>query len=40
MGADFNERDFHDVILQAGSIPLALTRAKVLGEPVPDFPAR
>ncbi|GDX82879.1 hypothetical protein LBMAG42_46900 [Deltaproteobacteria bacterium] len=38
LGAAFDERAFHDTLLQAGSIPLALTRAKILGEPVPDFP--
>jgi hypothetical protein len=37
-GAAFDERAFHDAVLRAGSIPLTLTRAIVLGEPVPDFP--
>lgn len=38
LGPAFDERVFHDTLLQAGSIPYALVRAKVLGEPVPDFP--
>ncbi len=37
-GAAFDERAFHDTFLQAGSIPVALTRALMLGEPIPDFP--
>lgn len=37
-GAAFDERAFHDALLAAGSVPLALTRARLLGEPIPDFP--
>jgi len=33
-GAGWSERDFHDALLAAGPIPLALARCKVLGEPV------
>jgi len=38
-GAAWDERAFHDAFLAAGSIPIALIRAKLLGEPVPDLPA-
>lgn len=38
-GAAFDERRFHDAFLAEGSIPIALIRAKMLGEPVPDLPA-
>lgn len=36
-GAAWDERAFHDALLQAGSIPLALVRAEMLGEPVPGI---
>jgi len=36
LGAEFTERGFHDALLAEGSIPLALIRAKLLGEPVPE----
>lgn len=35
MGAAYSERKFHDAVLAEGSIPVALIRAKLLGEPVP-----
>lgn len=35
----WDERAFHDAFLAEGSIPTALVRAKLLGEPVPDLPA-
>ncbi|MBI5169113.1 MAG: DUF885 domain-containing protein [Candidatus Eisenbacteria bacterium] len=35
MGAAYSERAFHDAVLAEGSIPVALIRAKLLGEPVP-----
>ncbi len=34
-GASYSERRFHDAVLAEGSIPVALIRAKLLGEPVP-----
>jgi hypothetical protein len=37
-GAAWDERAFHDAFLREGSIPIALTRAKLLGEPVPPLP--
>ena len=40
LGAAYSERAFHDAFLKEGSIPIALTRAKLLGEPIPDVPAR
>ncbi len=38
-GSTWSERRFHDKFLAAGSVPVALTRALMLGEPIPDFPA-
>jgi hypothetical protein len=38
MGASYDERAFHNAFLAEGSIPVALIRAKLLGEPVPDLP--
>lgn len=38
MGAQYDERAFHDQLLAAGSIPITLIRAGLLGEAVPDFP--
>ena len=37
-GQPFDERAFHDAFLREGSIPVALTRAKMLGEPIPGLP--
>jgi uncharacterized protein (DUF885 family) len=37
LGAAYSERAFHDAFLAEGSIPVALIRAKLLGEPVPDL---
>jgi hypothetical protein len=37
LGAAFDLRAFHDAFLAEGSIPVALIRAKMLGEPVPDI---
>ena len=37
MGDAYDERKFHDAFLAEGSIPVALTRAKLLGEPVPGI---
>jgi hypothetical protein len=34
-GAQFDERAFHDALLAEGSVPVALVRAKMLGEPIP-----
>ncbi|MFI5297929.1 MAG: hypothetical protein ACHREM_07500 [Polyangiales bacterium] len=31
-------RTFHDAVLAEGSIPIALTRAKLLGGPIPAPP--
>ncbi|MCB9673320.1 MAG: DUF885 family protein [Alphaproteobacteria bacterium] len=36
-GDAFDERAFHDELLAAGTIPIALIRAEMLGEPVPDL---
>jgi hypothetical protein len=36
-GAAYSDRAFHDAFLAEGSIPIALIRAKMLGEPVPDI---
>ncbi|MEQ1501364.1 MAG: DUF885 family protein [Myxococcota bacterium] len=36
---DAPERAFHDAFLAAGSIPIALIRAELLGEPVPPIPS-
>lgn len=36
LGPDFTERQFNDALLAEGSIPIALIRAKLLGEPVPE----
>lgn len=35
LGAAYSDRKFHDALLGEGSIPLALIRAKMLGEPIP-----
>lgn len=35
-GAAYSERAFNDALLAEGPIPVALIRAKMLGEPVPD----
>jgi hypothetical protein len=35
LGAEYTERKFNDALLAEGSIPVALIRAKLLGEPVP-----
>jgi uncharacterized protein (DUF885 family) len=37
LGAAFTERKFHDAFLAEGSIPVALIRAKLLEEPLPDL---
>jgi uncharacterized protein (DUF885 family) len=37
MGAKYNERAFNDALLAEGSIPIALIRAKLLGETVPGI---
>jgi len=37
MGDAYSERRFHDELLALGSIPYVFARAKLLGEPVPDF---
>ena len=39
-GAKFDERTFHDALLAEGSVPVALIRAKMLGEPMPDIPLK
>jgi hypothetical protein len=36
-GTKFDERAFHDTLLAEGSVPIALIRAKMLGEPMPDI---
>jgi hypothetical protein len=36
LGAAYTERKFNDALLAEGSIPVALIRAKLLGEPVPE----
>ncbi len=38
LGGAYTDRAFHDAFLAEGSIPIALIRAKMLGEPVPDLP--
>jgi hypothetical protein len=35
LGPEYTERKFNDALLAEGSIPIALIRAKLLGEPVP-----
>ncbi len=35
LGAAYSDRAFHDAFLAEGSIPIALIRCKLLGEPVP-----
>ncbi|MDP9018407.1 MAG: DUF885 domain-containing protein [Candidatus Eremiobacteraeota bacterium] len=37
LGSAYSERKFNDALLSAGSIPYALIRARMLGEPVPGF---
>ena len=37
LGAAYSDRAFHDVLLAEGSIPIALIRCKLLGEPVPEL---
>lgn len=37
VGAAYDERRFHDALLAEGSIPIALIRAKMLGEPLPAW---
>jgi hypothetical protein len=37
LGAQYTERRFHDELLALGSVPFVFARAKMLGEPVPDF---
>lgn len=37
MGAAYTDRGFHDAFLAEGSIPIALIRAKMMGEPVPGL---
>jgi uncharacterized protein (DUF885 family) len=36
LGPEYTARRFHDAFLAEGSIPIALIRAKLLGEPVPE----
>ncbi len=36
-GAAYSDREFHDAFLAEGSIPIALIRCKLLGEPVPPL---
>ena len=36
-GAAYTDRAFHDAFLAEGSIPIALIRAKMMGEPVPGL---
>jgi uncharacterized protein (DUF885 family) len=36
LGPEYTERKFNDALLAEGSIPVALIRAKLLGEPVPE----
>ena len=38
-GAAYSERRFNDELLALGSVPYVFARAKLLGEPVPDFDA-
>ena len=35
LGQAYSDRAFNDAVLAEGSIPVALIRAKLLGEPVP-----
>jgi hypothetical protein len=37
LGDRFDERAFHDALLAEGAVPVALIRAKMLGEPIPDL---
>lgn len=37
MGARYSEKAFNDELLSLGSVPYVFARAKMLGEPVPDF---
>lgn len=37
LGARYSERRFHDELLALGSVPYVFARARMLGEPVPDF---
>jgi len=37
LGPRYSDRAFHDAFLAEGSIPVALIRAKLLGEPVPGI---
>ncbi len=37
LGAQYSERRFNDELLALGSVPYVFARAKMLGEPVPDF---
>ncbi len=36
LGAAYSDRAFNDAVLAEGSIPVALIRAKLLGEAVPE----
>lgn len=36
LGDTYTDRKFHDALLAEGSIPIALIRSKLLGEPVPE----
>ncbi|MGA2549122.1 MAG: DUF885 family protein [Burkholderiaceae bacterium] len=37
LGSAYSERGFHDALLAVGPVPYVFARAKLLGEPVPDF---
>jgi uncharacterized protein (DUF885 family) len=37
VGRAYSERTFNDELLALGSVPYVFARAKMLGEPVPDF---
>lgn len=37
MGARYSEKQFNDALLSLGSVPYVFARAKLLGEPVPNF---
>jgi uncharacterized protein (DUF885 family) len=37
LGSAYSERAFNDELLALGSVPYVFARAKLLGEPVPDF---
>lgn len=37
LGNAYSERRFNDELLALGSVPYVFARAKLLGEPVPDF---